>query len=135
MGLPRRHHIVTYFHKKINETATEITQKMNLDHSEVDACTWLCSCLAHKIVTTDDQFGSQPAASTKCLSSHGSCWNHQELIAGIAIGEDGRIQHGRVIPTAPLFWGAQNIEDNERVSTGTKYALKLWLADNGYVFC
>nr|XP_039252653.1 nucleoside diphosphate-linked moiety X motif 17-like [Styela clava] len=130
LGLPKRHHIVVYLHFKLSETAANISEKIQLETKEVDACTWLCSCVAEGIVSTDKQFDFPKQTNVylkQCHSFPNLCVKQMDYIDGILIGDKGETQTGRIISTTPLFMDVGKNEDNERVSTGTKYALKLWL--------
>ncbi|XP_069675045.1 nucleoside diphosphate-linked moiety X motif 17-like [Periplaneta americana] len=41
IGEPKNHHVVLYFHAKSSETWEQLQAKINLDPTEVRACTWL----------------------------------------------------------------------------------------------
>lgn len=130
IGLPKRHHIVVYLHHKLSETAASISKRIQLETNEVDACTWLCSCVAEGIVATDEQFRMSKKYNESlkhCHSFPNLCVKQMHHIDGILIDDGGSVNRGKVISTTPLFSDVSETEDNERVSTGTKYALRLWL--------
>lgn len=123
MGPPKRHHIVVYLHIKAKDTAAALISKTTLAEEETDACTWLCTCFAHRIV----KINSGLSLSKNCTSPPGFCAHEHSQIDGILANDDG-LQRGRIIPTEPLLQSADKTNEYERLSTGTIYAINQWLS-------
>ncbi|XP_044127589.1 nucleoside diphosphate-linked moiety X motif 17 isoform X1 [Bufo gargarizans] len=115
-GLPTRHHIVTYLLVSSNETHQELQEKLQPDEREVSACAWLDREIAEQIVTAAEgekdsgkrSTGLQPPITITEVSGRSLIQKDLAL--------------STLLNTAPIEG-----EDTERVSTGTKYALELWL--------
>ncbi|KAG8545216.1 hypothetical protein GDO81_021212 [Engystomops pustulosus] len=115
-GLPTRHHIVTYLLVSSNETHQELQEKLCPDEQEVSACVWLDQDIAEQIVATgdgeEDSGRKRPGTQTSVMITEVS----------------GRSLTQKPLPLTSLLRTAPvDGEDTERVSTGTKYALALWL--------
>lgn len=115
-GLPTRHHIVTYLLVTSSETHQELQEKLHPAEQEVSACVWLEPEIAERIVATqegeEDTRKSMPGIPTSIQVTE---------VSGTSLTQrdvDGSV----FLNTAPVGG-----EDVERVSTGTKYALELWL--------
>ncbi|CAH2327233.1 nucleoside diphosphate-linked moiety X motif 17 isoform X1 [Pelobates cultripes] len=115
-GLPSRHHIVVYLLVLSNETHQELQEKMSPEEQEVSACVWLDPYLAEHIVATED--GEED--SGKDMSDLPATISITEVKAGSLTQVDSTVE--TFLNRAPSD-GA----DIERVSTGTKYSLRLWL--------
>ncbi|XP_075700202.1 m7GpppN-mRNA hydrolase NUDT17 [Rhinoderma darwinii] len=114
-GLPTRHHIVAYLLVSSNETHQELQEKLRPDEQEVSACAWLDPEIVECVVATEgvkDSGSKSPALQTsiKISEVHGRSLIQKDLAVSTLLN------------TAPV-----DGEDTERVSTGTKYALALWL--------
>ncbi|XP_075047944.1 m7GpppN-mRNA hydrolase NUDT17 [Mixophyes fleayi] len=115
-GLPTRHHIVTYLLVSSSETHQELQEKLRPDEREVSACVWLDPQTAERIVATEegvkDSGKKVPGLQTsiKVTEVNGGTLTQKDLEVAVLLN------------TAP-----KDGEDVERVSTGTKYALRLWL--------
>ncbi|KYO41766.1 nucleoside diphosphate-linked moiety X motif 17 isoform X1 [Alligator mississippiensis] len=115
-GLPRRHHIVAYLLLLAKETHQQLEARMQPDESEVSAYAWLEPPVLESIVAAGDM-----AESLGQVPSH--------LPATVRVTElSGGQAQATELPTATLLNTAPaHGEDVERVSTGTKFALQLWL--------
>ncbi|XP_053331069.1 nucleoside diphosphate-linked moiety X motif 17 [Spea bombifrons] len=115
-GLPRRHHIVAYLLVLTNDTHQQLQDRLCPDEREVSACAWTDTHLAERIVSAED--GAEDCG--KDLS---------DLPATVGITEvnAGALTHLNCNAATFLNTAPTDGEDVERVSTGTKYALRLWL--------
>ncbi|KAM3918919.1 nucleoside diphosphate-linked moiety X motif 17 [Leptodactylus fuscus] len=115
-GLPTRHHIVTYLLVTSNETHQELQEKLQPDEQEVSACVWLDPEISERIVASKE--GEEDSGRKS-----------PEVQTSITITEvRGRSLTQKDLALSTLFNTAPiDGEDAERVSTGTKYALELWL--------
>ncbi|OCT69457.1 nucleoside diphosphate-linked moiety X motif 17 isoform X1 [Xenopus laevis] len=111
-GLPSRHHIVTYLLVQTNETHQQMQERLCPDEREVSACVWLDTEIAKHIVAAEysgSPCGPLPASISVLELIHGSLSQSDRSMATF-------------LNSAP-----KEGEDIERISTGTKYALSLWL--------
>ncbi|XP_073495426.1 nucleoside diphosphate-linked moiety X motif 17 isoform X2 [Phyllobates terribilis] len=113
-GLPQRHHIVAYLLVSSNETYQEL--QLRPDEQEVSACAWIDPAIAERIVAAEegvkDSGRENPGLQTsiRITEVRGRSLTQKDLAVSTLLN------------TAPI-----DGEDTERVSTGTKYALELWL--------
>ncbi|KAM6234369.1 nucleoside diphosphate-linked moiety X motif 17 [Porphyrio hochstetteri] len=119
-GLPRRHHIVTYLLVLCAEPHEQLEARMRPSESEVSAYAWLEPLLLEAIAATEDGAespGKVPSA----------------LPATVRITElrDGSSSSTQLPATTFLNTAPAEGEDVERVSTGTKFALRLCLESLG----
>ncbi|KAM6365076.1 nucleoside diphosphate-linked moiety X motif 17 [Pluvialis apricaria] len=119
-GMPRRHHIVTYLLLLSTEPHQRLQARMRPSESEVSAYAWLEPPVLEAIAATEDgaeSLGTVPSALPATVS-----------ITELSAGSCSTIQ----VPTATFLNTAPaEGEDVERVSTGTKFALRLWLESLG----
>ncbi|KAM9169096.1 LOW QUALITY PROTEIN: nucleoside diphosphate-linked moiety X motif 17 [Mergus octosetaceus] len=114
-GPPRRHHIVAYL--LLREPHEELEARMPSE-SEVSAYAWLEPRVLEAIAATEDGGEAGRVPST--------------LPASVSITEvSGGSPRAAQLPTATLHVAPAEGEDLERVSTGTKFALRLWLEAGG----
>ncbi|CAL8298931.1 m7GpppN-mRNA hydrolase NUDT17 isoform X1 [Gadus morhua] len=114
-GSPFRHHIVTYMLLHCPHTHQELQVCLRPDPAEVSACLWVDRDLARSIVGGADgeEGGLQPPPPP--------------VVRVTEVLPDGALR-GSLLPGAVLCARAPaEGPDVERVSTGTKYALGLWL--------
>ncbi|NWQ98348.1 NUD17 protein, partial [Burhinus bistriatus] len=119
-GLPRRHHIVTYLLLLSTEPHQQLEARMCPSESEVSAYAWLEPPVLEAIAATEDgaeSLGNVPSALPATI-------NITELRAGSS--STTQLPTATFLNTAPAEG-----EDVERVSTGTKFALGLWLESLG----
>ena len=107
MGLPKRHHIVTYYWVRSSETSAALEARLRLDAGEVDAAMWLSPTLARLVAT-----GEAPP----------DCPQQVALTVVAAGGQEAATLPSSVLTRAAPEGG----RDVERVSTGTRYALQQW---------
>ncbi|KAM9294065.1 nucleoside diphosphate-linked moiety X motif 17 [Gastrophryne carolinensis] len=115
-GLPTRHHIVTYLLLTSKQTHLELQKRLRPEEREVSACAWLDRQTAERIVSARE--GAED--SGKCAPGIPSSLLVTEVCGGAL--RQRKCDTSVFLNTAPLEG-----EDVERVSTGTKYALELWL--------
>ncbi|XP_048369665.1 nucleoside diphosphate-linked moiety X motif 17 isoform X2 [Sphaerodactylus townsendi] len=115
-GLPKRHHVVIYLLLLSPESHQQLQMRFKPDEAEVSAYTWLEPQILASVAAFEDGAGD----AKKVVDN---------LLPVIRITE---LQHGAAktttIPTTLFLNTAPpQGEDMERVSTGTKFALRLWL--------
>lgn len=116
-GLPQRHHIVTYILLKSSLSHLQLQACLRPDPAEVSGCVWVDAGLVKAIVSAVDseEDSVQVPADLPCtisvteVSIRGDL---EETSQPISVFCNRAPDHG---------------EEIERVSTGTKYALELWL--------
>uniref|UniRef100_A0A673MVF4 m7GpppN-mRNA hydrolase NUDT17 n=1 Tax=Sinocyclocheilus rhinocerous TaxID=307959 RepID=A0A673MVF4_9TELE len=116
-GLPKRHHIVTYILLKSSQSHLQLQACLRPDPAEVSACVWVDAGLVKVVVSAVD--GEKDSVQIPT-----------ELPQTISVTEVS--PHGELIETSlPVSVlcnrAPDHGEDIERVSTGTKFALELWL--------
>lgn len=119
-GLPRRHHVVAYLLLLSAEPHQRLEGRMRPSESEVSAYAWLEPAVLEAIAATEDgaeSLGNGPSALPATVG-----------ITELSNGSSSTAQ----LPTATFLNTAPaEGEDVERVSTGTKFALRLWLGSLG----
>ncbi|XP_077182899.1 m7GpppN-mRNA hydrolase NUDT17 isoform X1 [Paroedura picta] len=116
-GMPKRHHVVVYLLLLSPESYEQLQVRFKPDEAEVSAYTWLEPQVLASVAATED--GARDAKKVA-----------DDLPPVVRITE---LQHGSAkttaVPTATFLNTAPpQGEDVERVSTGTKFALRLWLS-------
>ncbi|KAJ1081213.1 hypothetical protein NDU88_001396 [Pleurodeles waltl] len=114
-GLPTRHHVVVYVRILSGETHHKLQEILNPDESEVSACAWLDTSMVEMIVSAGKEANLTGIPQNMPLTIGAT-----EMCNGSMVHVD--LQASTLLSTVPEA-GA----DVERVSTGTKYALQLWL--------
>ncbi|XP_032060212.1 nucleoside diphosphate-linked moiety X motif 17 [Aythya fuligula] len=119
-GPPRRHHIVAYLLLRSQEPHEELEARICPSEAEVSAYAWLEPHVLEAIAATEDG-AERPGRVPSTLP------------ASVSITEvSGGSPRAAQLPTATLLNVAPaEGEDVERVSTGTKFALRLWLEARG----
>ncbi|XP_067094493.1 nucleoside diphosphate-linked moiety X motif 17 [Osmerus mordax] len=116
-GLPQRHHVVTYMLLHSSLTHQQLQSGLCPDPAEVSGCLWVDPSLVKAIVSAVD--GEQDSE----LPPEGL----SPTISVSEVSPEGRLTES-VLPLSTLCSRAPALgPDVERVSTGTKYALELWL--------
>lgn len=107
MGMPKRHHIVTYYWVRSSETSIALESRLRLDASEVDAAMWLSPTLARLVATGEAPPDCPPQVALTVVAAGG--------------------QEADSLPSSVLTRAApEGGRDVERISTGTRYALQQW---------
>ncbi|XP_053134812.1 nucleoside diphosphate-linked moiety X motif 17 isoform X2 [Hemicordylus capensis] len=114
-GLPNRHHVVIYLLLSSHESHQQLQMRFQPNEAEVSAYAWLEPQVLERVAATLDE-----AKGTKAAGHFPETVSITEL-------EHSSVQTVTV-PTA-VFLGTAPArgDDVERVSTGTKFALRLWL--------
>ncbi|KAB1260975.1 Nucleoside diphosphate-linked moiety X motif 17 [Camelus dromedarius] len=120
-GLPRYHHIILYLLVISQESQQQLQARIQPNPGEVSAFMWLGPDVAAAVATTEDG-----AETPRHLP--------QDLppsVPAVELGEDGGARP-LALPTSTLLRTTPAAADSqERVSTGTKFALRLWLQHLG----
>lgn len=115
-GLPQRHHIVIYMLLHSSLSHLQLQASLSPSPAEVSACLWADSQLVRAIVSAVD--GESAAVPLDDLPSSFSV---------LQVSKEGALSDS-ALPLAVLVNRAPvSGPDVERVSTGTKFALELWL--------
>ncbi|XP_032809289.2 m7GpppN-mRNA hydrolase NUDT17 isoform X1 [Petromyzon marinus] len=118
-GLPRRHHIVVYALVQTSLLHQQLQEHVALCVDEVSACAWIDPDTARAIVSSAENAKSHPPISQP----------PKDIPATFsATVMKGSRQELEALPTSCLLAQVPpSGPDVERVSTGTVYALQLWL--------
>ncbi|XP_076216006.1 m7GpppN-mRNA hydrolase NUDT17 isoform X2 [Aptenodytes patagonicus] len=119
-GPPRRHHVVAYLLLLSAEPHERLEARMRPSESEVSAYAWLEPPVLEAIAATED--GAESLGSVAGA-----------LPATVSVTElsDGSSSTAQLPTTTFLSAAPAEGGDAERVSTGTKFALRLWLESLG----
>ncbi|XP_037682098.1 nucleoside diphosphate-linked moiety X motif 17 isoform X1 [Choloepus didactylus] len=120
-GFPKYHHIILYLHVISQESQQQLQARIRPNPSEVSALVWLGPDVAAAVAATED--GTETARPLP-----------QDLtpsVLALQLQEDGGAQPLALPMSTLLRTTPTTPEDTERVSTGTKYALRLWLQHRG----
>ncbi|KAM3842350.1 nucleoside diphosphate-linked moiety X motif 17-like [Diretmus argenteus] len=115
-GRPQRHHIVTYMLLHTSLTHLQLQAGLSPDPSEVSGCLWADARLVRAVVSAVDgeeaevQLVAMPTSI--CVSEVSAEGTMTESLLPVSV----------LVSRAPASG-----PDLERVSTGTKFALELWL--------
>ncbi|XP_067266573.1 nucleoside diphosphate-linked moiety X motif 17 [Chanodichthys erythropterus] len=116
-GPPQRHHVVTYMLLKSSQSHLQLQACLRPDPAEVSACVWVDAGLVKAVVSAVD--GEKDSVripadlpQTISVTEVSSCGELSETSLPVSLFCNRAPDHG---------------EDIERVSTGTKFALELWL--------
>ncbi|MGH0183462.1 UNVERIFIED_CONTAM: hypothetical protein FKN15_012316 [Acipenser sinensis] len=116
-GLPRRHHIVTYLLLQSTQSHLQLQDRLCPEPREVSGCVWVDPSLVRAIVSTVDgaeHSGKAPA-------------NLPQTVRVTEVCSDGALLTSELPVAVLLNTAPPEGPDVERISTGTKYALELWL--------
>ncbi|XP_075856170.1 m7GpppN-mRNA hydrolase NUDT17 isoform X3 [Microcebus murinus] len=121
-GFPKYHHVVLYLLVISQESQQQLQARIQPNPSEVSACMWLGPDVAAAVAATED--GTEmPRLPPQDLPPS---------VLAMELEEDGRARRPLVLPMSTLLQTTPTTaEDKERVSTGTKFALRLWLQHLG----
>eukprot|EP00092_Neocalanus_flemingeri_P041811 GFUD01045540.1.p1 GENE.GFUD01045540.1~~GFUD01045540.1.p1 ORF type:complete len:290 (-),score=50.99 GFUD01045540.1:120-989(-) len=113
MGQPKRHHIVVYMTVQVEEDKSSLQQCIDLDQGEVDASMWLDPVLA-KLIAHDE-------VPTDC----------PQFIEATVVDDAGLLKTVKLPAVLMTNKAPDTGADIERISTGTRYAVNQWLAQQG----
>nr|XP_020474507.1 nucleoside diphosphate-linked moiety X motif 17 [Monopterus albus]XP_020474508.1 nucleoside diphosphate-linked moiety X motif 17 [Monopterus albus] len=115
-GPPQRHHIVIYMLLHSSLSHLELQPSLNPSPAEVSACVWADSRLVRAIVSAVD--GEDAEVGLEGLPSS---------ISVSQVSAEGALSNSTLPLTVFVSQAPASGPDVERVSTGTKFALELWL--------
>ncbi|KAJ7371383.1 hydrolase [Desmophyllum pertusum] len=114
MGLPVRHHVIVYFLAQAQEDHQTLKGRLKLCHEETDASTWLDEHIVAEVAQSDD-FGQSRKVP-------------QRYFKATVVENSQPVEKN--LPLSILMSSLPPAEGNvdiERLSTGTKFALRCWL--------
>jgi len=109
MGQPKRHHIVVYMLVQVKDDKKTLQNQIDLDQKEVDAAMWLDPVLAELIA-----FDKVPA----------DC---PEYLEATILDNSGAMEQVQLPSIVMTNQAPDKGADIERISTGTRYAVKQWI--------
>ncbi|CAJ1061242.1 nucleoside diphosphate-linked moiety X motif 17 isoform X2 [Xyrichtys novacula] len=115
-GLPQRHHIVVYMLLLSSLSHLQLQVSLSPSLAEVSACLWADSQLVRAVVSAVDGKDSEV--------------RFDDLPSSISVSQvsaDGALTDSSLPMKVFVSRAPSSGPDVERVSTGTKYALELWL--------
>ncbi|TKS82744.1 Nucleoside diphosphate-linked moiety X motif 17 [Collichthys lucidus] len=115
-GVPQRHHVVVYMLLHSFLSHLQVQASLSPSPAEVSACLWADSRLVRAIVSAVD--GEDAEVRVDGVPSSVSVWQ----VSSDGALSDASLPLAVFISRAPISG-----PDVERVSTGTKFALELWL--------
>ncbi|XP_043117996.1 nucleoside diphosphate-linked moiety X motif 17 isoform X1 [Puntigrus tetrazona] len=116
-GLPKRHHIVTYILLKSSQSHLQLQACLRPDPAEVSACVWVDAGLVKVVVSAVDGEKDSVQIPTDLPQS----------ISVTEVSPRGELIETSLPVSVLCNRAPDHGEDIERVSTGTKFALELWL--------
>uniref|UniRef100_A0A0D9S5X5 m7GpppN-mRNA hydrolase NUDT17 n=1 Tax=Chlorocebus sabaeus TaxID=60711 RepID=A0A0D9S5X5_CHLSB len=120
-GLPKYHHIVLYLLVISQESQQQLQARIQPNPSEVSALMWLTPDVAAAVAATEDG-RETPRLLPQDLPPS---------VLALELEEDGKARP-LVLPMSTLLRMIPTMaEGKERVSTGSKFALRLWLQHLG----
>lgn len=117
IGPPKRHHIVTYILLHSPMSHLQLQAFLKPEPAEVSACLWVDASLVKAIVSAVD--GEEEPVH---LPS-----NVPQSVSVVEVSSTGELRESAMPASVLCNRAPAQGEDVERVSTGTKYALELWL--------
>uniref|UniRef100_A0A673TPM4 m7GpppN-mRNA hydrolase NUDT17 n=1 Tax=Suricata suricatta TaxID=37032 RepID=A0A673TPM4_SURSU len=123
-GPPKYHHIILYLLVASRESQQQLQARIQPNPSEVSAFMWLGPDIAAVVAATENGTETPRHLPRELPPS----------VPAVELGEDGRARH-LALPTSTLLRTTPTTaaEGIERVSSGTKFALRLWLQHLGHV--
>ncbi|XP_042369985.1 nucleoside diphosphate-linked moiety X motif 17-like [Plectropomus leopardus] len=115
-GLPQRHHIVIYMLLRSSVSHLQLQASLSPSPAEVSACLWADSRLARAIVSAVD--GEDSEVKVDGL---------QSSVSVSQVSAEGALTDSALPLEVFVSRAPASGPDVERVSTGTKFALELWL--------
>ncbi|XP_066274307.1 nucleoside diphosphate-linked moiety X motif 17-like [Branchiostoma lanceolatum] len=117
LGLPKRHHIVVYVHLLTQQSQAVLQDRLELQASEVDGAAWLDRSLVEAITASDQEEEGVSSSSSSI----------PKTFRATVLNPDGQVQTEDMSTTLLMIPSLQARQDQERVSTGTKFALAQWI--------
>ncbi|XP_035870978.1 nucleoside diphosphate-linked moiety X motif 17 isoform X2 [Phyllostomus discolor] len=142
-GLPKYHHIIVYLLVVSQESQQQLQARIQPNPSEVSAFIWLDTDVAAAVAATEDGTETPRHLSQDLppsvlwedydngyesgLSHKAQSRQQLSLCSAVELEEDGRARPLALPMSTLLQTTPTTTEVKERVSTGTKFALRLWL--------
>ncbi|KAI2654974.1 Nucleoside diphosphate-linked moiety X motif 17 [Labeo rohita] len=117
IGLPKRHHVVTYMLLKSSLSHLQLQACLRPDPAEVSACVWVDASLVKVVVSAVD--GENDSVQIPS--------DLPQTISVTEVSPQGELSEVSLPVSVLCNRAPDHGEDIERVSTGTKFALELWL--------
>lgn len=123
-GSPKRHALVVYYHVKVNRSSDELKPYLRVSEAEVGMVGWFDEDSVRKIITL--QKNDKIIKAMKVVSSDGLLEAFDLPLANMCkqVPELTRNGDGESSIICPEVLAASELD---RVSTGTKFAMKEWL--------
>ncbi|XP_041962937.1 nucleoside diphosphate-linked moiety X motif 17 isoform X1 [Alosa sapidissima] len=116
-GPPKRHHIVTYMLLHCSLSHLQLQESLKPEPAEVSGCLWVDANLVKAIVAAVDGEEDPGPMPT----------NTPQSVSVMEVSPMGELSESAMSVSVLCNRAPAHGEDVERVSTGTKYALELWL--------
>lgn len=116
-GLPSRHHVVVYFLARAQEDYRTLQGRLSLQHKEVDASTWLDEATATEAAQSDD-FGQSRKVPQRYFRA--TVIENSEPV-------EKNLPLSILMSSLPPSGADAQEQTKERLSTGTKFALRQWI--------
>jgi len=116
-GRPVRHHIVVYLLAQAQEDHDTLQGRLKLHQQEVDAATWLDEATATEVAVSDD-FGQSRKVPQRYFSA--TVFENSRMV-------QKHLSLSNLMSTLPRTGDDGQEQNKERLSTGTKFALRQWL--------
>ncbi|ROL41379.1 Nucleoside diphosphate-linked moiety X motif 17 [Anabarilius grahami] len=116
-GPPQRHHVVTYMLLKSSQSHLQLQACLHPDPAEVSACVWVDAGLVKAVVSAVD--GEKDSVRIPA--------DLPQTISVTEVSSRGELSETSLPVSLFCNRAPDHGEDIERVSTGTKFALELWL--------
>ncbi|XP_045120877.1 nucleoside diphosphate-linked moiety X motif 17-like [Portunus trituberculatus] len=118
MGEPKRHHVVVYLHITVSRPSQQLNKEFKLCPEEVDAAAWLSVDLIKHSVWSKDQ-----------LEKAGLEDNNDHIPITL-VNQEGEHLEADLDPSILTKQQEPNALTIDRISTGSRYALSLWLTQH-----
>ncbi|TNN32381.1 Nucleoside diphosphate-linked moiety X motif 17 [Liparis tanakae] len=114
-GPPERHHIVVYMLLLSSRSHLQLQGSLSPSPAEVSSCLWADRQLVRAVVSSEEEEGAVPLSDL------------QGGVSVTRVSPGGGLSEATLPLEALMSRAPASGPDVERVSTGTKYALELWL--------
>lgn len=118
MGEPKRHHVVVYLHITLSRASGHLNKEFKLCPEEVDAAAWLSVDLIKFSVWSEGQ-----------LNKAGLEDNNDHIPITL-VNQEGEHLEGDLESSVLTRKQEVNALAGDRISTGSRYALSLWLSQH-----
>jgi len=124
----RTHHLVAYFTIRSNKTAHDLNQQLSLSECEVSKAVWLCKSVVNQAVPLESKTSTKSKLYLDELECPEDCECRTGYALGAVLSDDGTSTVPKSLEVKYILEKYERRYPNkERISTGTLYAMKLWL--------